>query len=312
MNYTKAARNLRANYKDIQQIFKIIIIIKIMVTVLNSVQLINISRKMSSDLLSWSTLDNSTMARWLVSVWDIGKTKDEKRLGAPIVTPLELINRLIIMYSKVGDAVLDPFMGTGSTMVSAYMLIRKGIGFEIYKPLIDLAVKRLNEVEEMRGPQPLSLPDALTLEMDALRREVDHEPVLVMDDARNMDKYIAEESVELVLTAPPPFIFGLGGARNLDPRDIGGINDYATYLEELVKILALARRSLKKGGFMIIIIGDVNAGPTIFPLHVDLINTLKKLNLETRDIFIWDKRKDYDPKSMTGKVHEYIMIFQKT
>ncbi|MGC8596336.1 MAG: hypothetical protein ACP5NY_00290 [Thermocladium sp.] len=54
-----------------------------MVTVLNSVQLINISRKMSSDLLSWSTLDNSTMARWLVSVRDIGKTKDEKRLGAP-------------------------------------------------------------------------------------------------------------------------------------------------------------------------------------------------------------------------------------
>jgi DNA modification methylase len=146
-----------------------------MVVILNSVQLIKPSRKVSSDLLSWSTLDNSTMARWLVSVWDIAKTKDEKRLGVPTITPLELINRLIIMYSKVGDVVLDPFMGTGSTVVSAYMLIRKGIGFEIYKPLIDLAARRLSEVEEMRGPQPLSLPDALTLEMDALRRDVDHE-----------------------------------------------------------------------------------------------------------------------------------------
>jgi len=283
-----------------------------MVVILNSVQLIKPSRKVSSDLLSWSTLDNSTMARWLVSVWDIAKTKDEKRLGVPTITPLELINRLIIMYSKVGDVVLDPFMGTGSTVVSAYMLIRKGIGFEIYKPLIDLAARRLSEVEEMRGPQPLSLPDALTLEMDALRRDVDHEPVLVIDDARNIDKYMAGETVELVLTAPPPFVFGLGGTSRLDPRDIGGINDYSTYLEELVKVLALARQLLRRGGFMIIIIGDVNAGPAIFPLHVDLINMLKKLNLEVRDIFIWDKRKDYDPKSLTGKVHEYIMIFEKT
>ena len=65
-----------------------------MVVILNSVQLIKPSRKVSSDLLSWSTLDNSTMARWLVSVWDIAKTKDEKRLGVPTITPLELINRL--------------------------------------------------------------------------------------------------------------------------------------------------------------------------------------------------------------------------
>lgn len=79
-----------------------------------------------------------------------------------------------------------------------------------------------------------------------------------------------------------------------------------------MKVLALARQLLRRGGFMIIIIGDVNAGPVIFPLHVDLINMLKKLNLEVRDIFIWDKRKDYDPKSLTGKVHEYIMIFEKT
>ncbi len=122
--------------------------------------------------------------------------------------PMELINRLIMMYSKVGDVVVDPFMGSGSTLASAYVLIRKGVGgFEIYDDLVNVAVKRLKELEEESrgGYVPLTLPDRLALEMDSVRREVDHEPIIIKDDARNVDKYLERESVDIVLTAPPLF-----------------------------------------------------------------------------------------------------------
>ncbi|GGP20241.1 hypothetical protein GCM10007981_07520 [Thermocladium modestius] len=265
------------------------------------------------DVLSWSTLDNATITRWLTSVWDIQRSKEEKKLGIQRVMPMELINRLIMMYSKVGDVVVDPFMGSGSTLASAYVLIRKGVGFEIYDDLVNVAVKRLKELEEeSRGYVPLTLPDRLALEMDSVRREVDHEPIIIKDDARNVDKYLERESVDIVLTAPPLFNPAPGSLRGLDPRDLALITNHESYMGELGKIIAKLWTILRRGGFMIMTVEDMRAGPIIYPLHVDLITMMKGMNFSLRDIIIWDKRKEYDPKSITGIVHEYIIIMEKS
>ncbi len=64
---------------------------------------------------------------------------------------------------------------------------------------------------------------------------------------------------------------------------------------------------------MIMTVEDMRAGgPIIYPLHVDLITMMKGMNFSLRDIIIWDKRKEYDPKSITGIVHEYIIIMEKS
>lgn len=50
----------------------------------------------------------------------------------PASFPIELPTRLIKLYSFKGEMVLDPFVGTGTTVIAADMLGRKGIGYEIY------------------------------------------------------------------------------------------------------------------------------------------------------------------------------------
>lgn len=284
-----------------------------MVILLNNPPALINKARANYDVLSWSTLDNATIARWLTSVWDIQRSKEEKKLGVQQVMPMELINRLIIMYSKAGDVVVDPFMGSGSTLASTYALIRKGVGFEIYDDLINIAIKRLKELEEeSRGFAPLTLPDRLTLEMDMVRQKVDHEPIIIKDDARNMDKYLERESVDIALTAPPRFNPAPSGLRGLDPRDLAVITNYENYMGELGKIIAKLWTILRKGGFIIMTVEDAMVGPIIYPLHVDLITMMKGMNFNLRNIIIWDKRKEYDPKTITGIVHEYIIVMEKS
>lgn len=59
------------------------------------------------------------------------------------VKPLKLIEHLIKLFSKEGDTILDPFLGSGTTAVACKNSNRKFIGFEINKEYYDICVKRL-------------------------------------------------------------------------------------------------------------------------------------------------------------------------
>jgi site-specific DNA-methyltransferase (adenine-specific) len=77
-----------------------------------------------------SLIDKADHARWFRSIWtDLpgATTRD----GHPAPFPVELAYRLIRMFSFVGDTVLDPFVGSGSTTEAAIQAQRSSIGFEI-------------------------------------------------------------------------------------------------------------------------------------------------------------------------------------
>jgi len=58
-------------------------------------------------------------------------TKKSNNLKHPTIYPIDMIERIIKMSSNIGDTVLDPFLGSGTTVVAAAKLGRKGIGFEL-------------------------------------------------------------------------------------------------------------------------------------------------------------------------------------
>ena len=81
---------------------------------------------------------------WTNAVWNFsGESKN--RVGHPSPFPVELPKRCIKLFSFVGDVVLDPFLGSGTTLIACLETARKGIGVEIDSNYCKLAVKRLKE-----------------------------------------------------------------------------------------------------------------------------------------------------------------------
>jgi len=89
-----------------------------------------------------SDITKAEFMEWTNGVWTFnGESK--KKIGHPAPFPLELPRRCIKMFSYVGDTVLDPFSGSGSTVISAALNKRKGIGIEIDKKYCELSRKRI-------------------------------------------------------------------------------------------------------------------------------------------------------------------------
>lgn len=81
---------------------------------------------------------------WTNGLWSFnGESK--KRVGHPAPFPIELPRRCIKLFSYVGDTVLDPFLGSGTTLIAAYKNKRKGIGIDIDQEYCKLAIQRLQQ-----------------------------------------------------------------------------------------------------------------------------------------------------------------------
>jgi DNA modification methylase len=81
--------------------------------------------------------------KWFQQIWTGLTGASTKHHPAPY--PTELAERLIRMFSFVGDTVLDPFLGTGTTTVAAAKWGRDSIGFEIDEHYLKMARKRISE-----------------------------------------------------------------------------------------------------------------------------------------------------------------------
>jgi DNA modification methylase len=95
----------------------------------------------STKVLSVISVENHK--KWFQQIWSGVTGASTKQHPAPY--PLELAERLVRMFSFVGDTVLDPFMGTGTTTVAAAKWGRNSIGFEIDRHYYKLAQKRISE-----------------------------------------------------------------------------------------------------------------------------------------------------------------------
>ncbi len=91
-----------------------------------------------------SDITKKEFMQWTNGVWNFsGESK--KRVGHPAPFPVELPHRCIKLFTFVGDTILDPFLGSGTTLIASYLNNRKGIGVEIDKGYCDLAIRRLQQ-----------------------------------------------------------------------------------------------------------------------------------------------------------------------
>ncbi len=89
-----------------------------------------------------SDIKKSEFIEWTNGVWTFsGESK--KKIGHPAPFPVELPRRCIKLFSFIGDTVLDPFLGSGTTLIACTLLRRKGIGVDIDINYCKLAKKRI-------------------------------------------------------------------------------------------------------------------------------------------------------------------------
>lgn len=102
-------------------------------------------RQPSLDQRVLSLIDKEDHARWFRSVWtDIRGAST--RAGHPAPYPVELAYRLVRMFSFVGDTVVDPFVGSGTTTEAAMLANRNSVGFEIERSYFELARGRFAQI----------------------------------------------------------------------------------------------------------------------------------------------------------------------
>ena len=261
-----------------------------------------------------NNLDGKNWLQNSFSIWrDIEKTNGERKLKHPAMFPSQLTSRLIEIYTKnAGEVVLDPFLGSGSTVVSAYKLGKKGVGFELSKEYIKLSENRIKDIQ-------LNLTQKKD---DLIKPEIYNKTIF------DIPKVLPENSVDLVITSPPYWDI-LTAKRSADRKeirkysdsneDLGNISDYNLFLDKLKEAFAGIYKVLKKGKYCIIVVMDIRKKSKFYPLHMDVVNKMQEIGFELDDIVIWDRQKEYNNMRPLGypyvfrvnKVHEFILIFKK-
>jgi DNA modification methylase len=98
-----------------------------------------------------NNLQLGKFGRYRTNVWtypgvtSFGATRTEDLADHPTVKPTQLIADIILDCTSIGDTVLDPFLGSGTTLLAAEQTKRRGIGIELDPQYVDVAIRRLQE-----------------------------------------------------------------------------------------------------------------------------------------------------------------------
>jgi site-specific DNA-methyltransferase (adenine-specific) len=148
-------------------------------------------------------------------------------------------------------------------------------------------------------------------------------------DAREMD-WIRDESVHLIITSPPYWTLK---EYNSHSGQLGQVEDYETFLDELDKVWRHCFRTLVEGGRLVCVVGDVcmarrrNKGRHfVVPLHADIAVRCRRIGLDYLTPILWHKianaslevengssflGKPYEPNAIIKNDIEYILMLRK-
>lgn len=248
--------------------------------------------------------------QWLKSqlgVWQFtynGKDIRDKDLH-PAVFPISLAKKVIELFTHQGELVLDPFVGSGTTLVAAQELDRNCLGFDLNQKYIELSQKRLTNETMLNHSRQIA----------------------ICDDARRIPEYIDEGKVKLIFTSPP-YANLLNRKRknksrrgelrkngqfnkieqySQDPKDLGilGLDEYTQAMGDIFeKLLPL----LPEKAHCVINVPDMWWENQRITIHVSLINELRQRGYELRNIIIWDRTNIVNRIGIFGWPSNYITM----
>ncbi len=263
-------------------------------------------RKINQKTKEKSRLTKEEWREFTKTVWHIANTTHREH---PAVFPEAIPHRLIKLFTFYGEAVLDPFAGTGVTAVAGIPLGRRVI-------CIDQNPKYLKIIRQTCGALRNGRPNREMLQ-------------LVRGDSRKLD-FLPDSSVQLVVTSPPYWNKADYGHSR---ANIGAIHNYLAFVDEVQTVFAECYRVLEPGRKICIVTANVNQhtehGLLTFPLAADFAIRLRDVGFVLVNEIIWSKDRTggrwgswgsqrpifgsypYPPNFLFKNVHEYIIIAAK-
>ncbi len=253
-------------------------------------------------------LNCSTAKDWLkaqLGVWQFsyeGRDIRDKSLH-PATFPISLASKLISLFSHEGELVLDPFVGSGTTLVAARDLHRNAIGFDLQQAYVDLCLQRLAQIPLFGDSKQLA----------------------ICDDARQIATYLQPETVSLIVTSPPYANLlnrqRLNKSRRVrkneqylkveqysqDTRDIGtlALDDYTKAISEIFRDLLPL---LKPHGHCVINVPDFWWENQRITVHISVVEALRSMGYELRNTIIWDRTNIVNKVGIFGWPSNYITM----
>lgn len=204
--------------------------------------------------------------------------------------PPQVPRNLLLKYTKENDIVLDPFCGSGTTLIECKLLNRRGIGVDINPRALNLAKERLT-----------------------FNYNNSFEPKLIKANSTNLKQLIPNEKIDFIF-AHPPYADIIKYSEDID-GDISRLN-LNEFLNQINLFSKECFRILKKGKFCSILIGDIRKNGNVIPLGFYIMNIFIQNGFTLKEIIIKEqhncKMTEYWKKKNNDfylLMHEYILIF---
>ena len=232
----------------------------------------------------------------ITTVWsfpDRGKWKTHSGNYRGNFAP-QIPRNLILRYSQEGDTVLDPMVGSGTTLIETKILNRRGMGLDINPAAVEITKKNL----EFEG-------------------NYKYKQYVKTGDIRNLS-VISDSSIDLIITHPP-YLNIIKYSKGID-GDLSNISGVKKFCDELEKGVKELYRVLKEDKYCGILIGDTRKSRHYVPLSFYVMNLFLKNGFILKEDIIkvqhnckstpyWERQ--VEKYNFYLIMHEHLFVFRK-
>ena len=206
----------------------------------------------------------------------------------------QIPRNVILNYSEEGEFILDPMVGSGTTLIEARLLNRNAIGYDINQNAINITSARIGFEINNKSKQTVKLCNAQILSEK-------------------------ENSIDLIVTHPP-YLNLVTYSDGKNPDDFSSISSIPKFLDAMEIALREMYRVLKPGRFCAILIGDTRKGQHYIPLSHFLLQRCLRTGFVLKEEIVKTQHNTTHGPRWTASakhfkfyliMHEHLFVFRK-